>query len=54
MKASNSSRFVTGFYQKYVDELTDHPDFWVRTRALAHPGGESTGSLPVLRARYSS
>jgi hypothetical protein len=29
VKASNSSRFVTGFYQKYVDEMTDHPDFWV-------------------------
>jgi hypothetical protein len=29
VKASNSSRFVTGFYQKYVDEITEHPDFWV-------------------------
>lgn len=29
VKASNSSRFVTGFYQKYVDEMTEHPDFWV-------------------------
>lgn len=29
VKASNSTRFVTGFYQKYVDERTAHPDFWV-------------------------
>jgi len=29
VKASNSGRFVTGFYQKYTDEEQDHPDFWV-------------------------
>lgn len=29
VKASNSQRFVTSFYQKYRDELTPHPDFWV-------------------------
>jgi hypothetical protein len=29
VKASNSSRFVTGFYQRYADEMTEHPDFWV-------------------------
>ena len=29
VKASNSSRFVTKFYQRYVDEMTEHPDFWV-------------------------
>jgi hypothetical protein len=29
VKASNSDRFVTGFYQKYAEEAKDHPDFWV-------------------------
>lgn len=29
VKASNSSRFVTGFYQKYKTEDTEHPTFWV-------------------------
>jgi hypothetical protein len=29
VKSSNSSKFVTGFYQKYRDEMRDHPDFWV-------------------------
>ena len=29
VKASNSDRFVTGFYQKYAEELKEHPDFWV-------------------------
>lgn len=29
VKASNSDRFVTGFYQKYEEETTEHPDFWV-------------------------
>jgi hypothetical protein len=29
VKSSNSKRFVTGFYQKYKDEMRDHPDFWV-------------------------
>ena len=29
VKASNTSRFVTGFYQKYTDEIVEHPDFWV-------------------------
>lgn len=29
VKASNSSRFVTSFYQKYKDELAPHPTFWV-------------------------
>ncbi len=29
VKASNSGRFVTGFYQKYTDETKEHPDFWV-------------------------
>src|SRR6266545_2926764 len=33
VKASNSSRFVTGFYQKYVDEMTEHPEFWVLSHA---------------------
>jgi hypothetical protein len=26
VKASNSNRFVTGFYQKYKDETQEHPD----------------------------
>jgi hypothetical protein len=29
VKSSNSSKFVTGFYQKYRDEMRDHPNFWV-------------------------
>ena len=29
VKSSNSTRFVTGFYQKYKDEMRDHPEFWV-------------------------
>ncbi len=29
VKASNSNRFVTKFYQKYPDEDAVHPDFWV-------------------------
>jgi|SRR5215204_779524 len=32
VKASNSSRFVTGFFQKYRDETQEHPDFWVLYR----------------------
>ena len=29
VKSSNSERIVTRFYQKYRDEINDHPDFWV-------------------------
>ena len=29
VKASNTGRFVTGFFQKYQDEMKVHPDFWV-------------------------
>jgi hypothetical protein len=29
VKASNSDRFVTSFYQKYTTEAKEHPDFWV-------------------------
>jgi hypothetical protein len=29
VKASNSCRFVTGFYQKYRSVDQEHPDFWV-------------------------
>ena len=29
MKASNTGRFVTGFYQKYRNEAMAHPDSWV-------------------------
>jgi hypothetical protein len=39
VKASNSNRFVTGFYQKYKDEAQEHPDLWVLYR-LAPDGGE--------------
>lgn len=28
VKASNTGRFVTNFYQKYADEAKPHPDFW--------------------------
>ena len=34
VKASNSGRFVTGFYQKYRDEQQTHPDFWVLYRLM--------------------
>jgi len=29
VKASNSSRFVTSFYQKYKSRDIEHPTFWV-------------------------
>lgn len=29
VKASNSTRFVTGFYQKYKTQDEEHPTFWV-------------------------
>jgi hypothetical protein len=29
VKASNSDRFVTRFYQRYAEEAKEHPDFWV-------------------------
>ena len=29
VKASNSTRFVTGFYQKYKTPNGEHPTFWV-------------------------
>lgn len=29
VKASNTGRFVTGFYQKYPTKKMEHPDFWV-------------------------
>jgi hypothetical protein len=29
VKASNSNRFVTSFYQKYPTRDSAHPDFWV-------------------------
>lgn len=29
VKASNTTRFVTGFFQKYKTEETPHPDFWI-------------------------
>jgi hypothetical protein len=40
VKASNSQRFVTGFYQKYREELTPHPDFWVLYRLGIGSGEE--------------
>jgi hypothetical protein len=39
VKASNSNRIVTKFYQKYKDETQEHPDFWVLYR-LAQDGSE--------------
>ena len=32
VKASNSSRFVTGLFQRYRDEAQEHRDFWVLYR----------------------
>lgn len=29
VKASDSTRIVTGFFQKYKTEETPHPDFWI-------------------------
>ena len=29
VKASNSGRFVTGFFQKFPTREMEHPDFWV-------------------------
>jgi hypothetical protein len=29
VKSSDSTRIVTGFFQKYKSELTPHPDFWI-------------------------
>jgi len=29
VKTSMSNRFVTGFFQKFPEEKTKHPDFWV-------------------------
>lgn len=29
VKASDSTRIVTGFFQKYKTEETSHPDFWI-------------------------
>ena len=39
VKASNTDRFVTSFYQKYADEAKPHPDFWV-LYSLAADGSE--------------
>jgi len=40
VKASNSSRFVTRFYQKYKSSELEHPDFWVLYSVI--PADEST------------
>lgn len=29
VKTTRSNRFVTGFFQKYGDQNTKHPDYWV-------------------------
>lgn len=29
VKASNTNRIVTGFFQKYITKETLHPDFWI-------------------------
>lgn len=39
VKASNSSRFVTGFYQKYKTPRGEHPDFWVLYSVQENDGG---------------
>jgi hypothetical protein len=39
VKSSNSSKFVTGFFQKYGDEMRDHPNFWV-LYSIADPNSD--------------
>ncbi|MDA1050182.1 MAG: hypothetical protein O3C40_06845 [Planctomycetota bacterium] len=39
VKASNSNRFVTSFYQKYKGLDLPHPDFWVLYSLRSDPDG---------------
>ena len=39
VKASNSTRFVTSFYQKYKTPRDEHPDFWVLYSVCEKDGG---------------
>lgn len=39
VKASNSSRFVTSFYQKYKTKDIEHPTFWVLYSVTPHNDG---------------
>ena len=47
VKASNSNRFVTGFYQKYKTPELPHPDFWV-LYSLRSEAGSLAGRFFVL------
>ena len=44
VKTSRSTRFVTGFFQKYYDKLRTHPDFWV----LVQIGEENISHYYIL------
>lgn len=39
VKASNTSRFVTKFYQKYKSPGIEHPTFWVLYSVIQHDDG---------------
>ena len=44
VKASDSARIVTGFFQKYKTEQTPHPDFWI----IVHFGKDNITDFYVL------
>jgi hypothetical protein len=44
VKASDSTRIVTGFFQKYKTEETPHPDFWI----IVHFGKDNITDFYVL------
>jgi len=48
LKASNTGRFLTGFYQKYTDEAKVHPDSWV-LYWVKRDGEDECSSLAILR-----
>ena len=50
VKSSNSSRFVTGFYQKYEAPRQEHPTFWV-LYSVVEKDGDFTERFFVLTHR---
>lgn len=44
VKSSRSTRFVTGFFQKYFDNSRIHPDFWI----LVHIDSENLSHYYIL------
>ena len=44
VKASDTTRIVTGFFQKYKTEQTPHPDFWI----IVHFGKDNSTDFYVL------